>query len=670
MSDERALRRRPVLVALSAALAGCQAPSGETDQATRTVTEQDSTSSPTPSTETPADDGEPTDTPELATETPADPSDGPDNYDIDVSYRTETIWVETGTDTDDTGRPDRAAVYVVRPESPTSPLPAVVRADPYDIADSSKDIFDLEGVSPPEGPNESYGAQDIPLFVPDSAKPTGRDEQTGSTDRRFAASGPVEEVRRAYVRLFVPEGYAYVDVSPVGTGRSTGCNTLGGEPEAQSVVAAIDWLNGRVPAYVGRASDDTVSADWANGDTGMVGKSYLGSIQNNVVVTGVDGLKTIVPQASMVSRYVANRSHGAVTTNTPTTSFAAKWTTGVNKQRCGDVLEEMAAGVDWKSGNFNDYWADRDYAAEFDDVEASVLLVHTLRDSTMSPRQLSVYAEALQRHDIPHRMWVGQGGHADEPNIRNTYEDRYRRLLLDWFDRWVKGESTGVMDGPTAIVETPSGELAGENAWPSPRSEPVSFRAHPGDPFGSLELDAPASEAVDQFVDNSSIVASELAGEERTANRVVYRTDPLDGPVRVSGTIVPELTISVDSEAALLSVALVDYGPDGDSRIINRGWMNLLNRNSLTESEPLVPGQRYDVSFEPNPTDHVFAEGHSLGVMIYSTDSAATKQPPSSPTLSIHLDDTVFSVPVVGGQDAVSDPTKSRDGLYGDSPFE
>ncbi len=653
MSDDRALQRRSVLAALGAVVAGCSAPSSNPDPATQTATEQPVTDSPAPD-----------------SKASTAVSDSPDEYDIDVPYRTESVWVKTGTDTDDTGRSDRVEVYVVRPESATTPLSAVVRADPYDIASSPKDVFDIEGVPSPEGPSEVYGARDVPLFVPDSEPPTGRNGGTASTRQRFATVGSVERVRRAYVRLFVPEGYAYVDVSPVGTGRSTGCNTLGGASEAQSVVAAIDWLNDRVSAYAGRASDDTVRAGWADGNAGMVGQSYLGSIQNNVVVTGVDGLKTIVPKASIVSRYLANRAHSAVTTDSPTPSFAAKWTTGVNKQRCNDVLERMAAGVDWQSGNFNEYWADREYVAEFDNVDASVLLVHTLRDDTMSPRQLSVYAEALRRHDIPHRMWVGQGDHGAVPNLRNRYAGRYRELLLDWFNYWVRGEATGVMDGPTAIVETPSGALAGERGWPSPRREQISFRARPGEPFGALKLEGSAPDTTDRFVDDSKIPASTLVGEEATANRVVYRTDPFEGPVRVSGTVTPSLTVSVDSEAALLSVAVVDYGPTGTRRLISRGWMNLLNRTSLTESEPLVPGERYNVSFEPNPVDHVFAEGHRLGVMIYSSDRAVTKRPPSAPTLTVHLADTVFSVPVVGGRDALTGASPSSAALYGDSPFE
>jgi X-Pro dipeptidyl-peptidase len=638
--------------------AGCSTRSNDTDTATRTDTESPPTNAPqTTETSVGADD------------------EDPDEYDVDEPVRTRSVWVEPGTDTDDTGRPDRVEVYVVRPESPTDGLPAVVRADPYDIASSPVNIFDdeLSGMPTPDPPTDVYGSRMVDLFVPESSETrtsTGREAPSGTRSRRFAGPGPIEDVRRAYVRTFVPEGYAYVDVSPVGTGRSTGCNTLGGAPEAQSVVAAIDWLNDRTPAYDDRDGDDAVAADWASGRAGMVGQSYLGSIQNNVVTTGVDGLRTIVPKASKVSRYLGNRSQGAVITKTPTPSFAATWTTGANKQRCDDALERLAEGVDWNTGNFNSYWADREYVAEFANVEASVLLVHTLRDYTQNPRQLAVYADALRRHDVPHRMWVGQGDHGAVPNLRDTYADEWRELLLDWFDYWVADDSNDVMDGPTAVVETPDGELAGEAAWPSPRGESVSFRARPGDPFGTLGLDGPTSAITERFTDDSSVSPSTLAGNEATANRLVYRTDPLDGPVRVSGTMTPRVRVSVDSKAALLSAALVEYDSDGSGRIVSRGWMNLLNRDSRRESEPLVPGERYDVSFEANPTDHVFPAGSRLGVMLYSTDVGFTKRPRSSPELTFHLADTTFAVPVVGGTDALRGSTPPRDSLYGDSPFE
>ena len=57
----------------------------------------------------------------------------------------------------------------------------------------------------------------------------------------------------------------------------------------------IDWLRGRTPAYTTLADTTPVTADWDNGKTAMIGKSYDGTFANGVAATGVEGLTTIVP---------------------------------------------------------------------------------------------------------------------------------------------------------------------------------------------------------------------------------------------------------------------------------------------------------------------------------------------------------------------------------------
>jgi len=60
-----------------------------------------------------------------------------------------------------------------------------------------------------------------------------------------------------------------------------------------SAKVAIEWLNGRATAY--NAAGDVAPATWDNGKTGMIGKSYDGTLANATAATGVDGLTTIVP---------------------------------------------------------------------------------------------------------------------------------------------------------------------------------------------------------------------------------------------------------------------------------------------------------------------------------------------------------------------------------------
>ena len=104
-----------------------------------------------------------------------------------------------------------------------------------------------------------------------------------------------------YDNYFVPRGYAVVGVDIVGTGRSTGCGDVGGKDEIDSVVAVIDWLNGRNTAHTADGAD--VEATWSSGAVGMIGKSYDGTLANGVAATGVKGLKTIVPISAISSWY-------------------------------------------------------------------------------------------------------------------------------------------------------------------------------------------------------------------------------------------------------------------------------------------------------------------------------------------------------------------------------
>ena len=90
-----------------------------------------------------------------------------------------------------------------------------------------------------------------------------------------------------YDNYFVPRGYAVVLLDMVGTGNSTGCPTTGGTPSNLSAEVGIDWLNGRGPGY--DKDGNLVSASWHNGKTGMIGKSYDGTLANGAAATGVEG---------------------------------------------------------------------------------------------------------------------------------------------------------------------------------------------------------------------------------------------------------------------------------------------------------------------------------------------------------------------------------------------
>jgi PGF-CTERM protein len=79
-----------------------------------------------------------------------------------------------------------------------------------------------------------------------------------------------------------------------------------------------------------------------------------------------------------------------------------------------------------------------------------------------------------------------------------------------------------------------------------------------------------------------------------------------------------------------------------------------LNRNSLRESEPLEPGEPYEIDLPLQPVDYVFEAGHRLGFVLYSSDYNVTKRPPNSPELTLHLAESTIPVPIVGGKDKLT----------------
>lgn len=211
-------------------------------------------------------------------------------YSYDNAIR-EAAWVDTGLDGDRDGKTDRVAVDIVRPSEPAQrgrKIPVIMDASPY------------------------YSC-------------CGRGNE--GQRKTYDANGNVVQMPLFYDNYFVPRGYAFVAVDLAGTNRSDGCVDVGGRSDIQSAKAVVDWLNGRGKAYTTRTGGALAKAGWTNGRTGMIGKSYDGTIANGVAATGVEGLETIVPIGAISSWYDYYFAKGAPSTTpapsgSPTTSRA------------------------------------------------------------------------------------------------------------------------------------------------------------------------------------------------------------------------------------------------------------------------------------------------------------------------------------------------------------
>lgn len=96
----------------------------------------------------------------------------------------------------------------------------------------------------------------------------------------------------------------------MGTKGSQGLTLTGSQEEILAFKSVIDWLNGRGRAFTDLTRTIEIKAHWCTGDVAMSARSYLGTMCIGVAATGVEGLKTILPEAGISNWYEYYRHNG------------------------------------------------------------------------------------------------------------------------------------------------------------------------------------------------------------------------------------------------------------------------------------------------------------------------------------------------------------------------
>ncbi|MEU4622754.1 Xaa-Pro dipeptidyl-peptidase [Actinoplanes sp. NPDC023801] len=540
----------------------------------------------------------------------------------------EQVWVQSPADSDSDGRPDRVAVRIIRPAT-SQKVPVIFQPSPY-----------------------YAGLNDIP-----NHDDIDRDGSLSSSAAVAANRADTITFAGYLDNYFVPRGYAVVFADSLGSGGSDGCPTSGGRNETLGMKAVIDWLNGRAPGF--DAAGAPVEAGWSTGRTGMIGVSYNGTLPNAVAATGVRGLETIVPIAAISSWYDYYRADGGVVApggfqGEDTDILAKAVLTRANPEVCADVMARLEREQDRETGDYSPYWAERDYLRDAHRVRASVLLVHGLHDFNVRTRHAGQWWDALGKNHVPRKIWLHQAGHTDPFNIRRA---EWLSTLHRWFDQWLHRIDTGIMREPIADVETAPNRWTTSHSWPL-RGRDTTVRLG----------DGPRQ----TFTDDPARTAESLAAAPDTADagRFVHLSPPLPKDVRLSGT--PEVTVRADitGDSPYLTALLVDYGTadrfvrtrtlpeqdcigpgiDGDpgcfarreyvtapsdQEIVTRGWIDVRNRFSPARTTPIEAGKPYTFRFELQSTDHVFAAGHRIGVVLISTDRDHTLRYPAGTVVGV-----------------------------------
>lgn len=550
------------------------------------------------------------------------------------------LWVETTFDSDGDGKLDRMHVDVTRPEQTDSEnlkLPVIYESSPYyaGTAGLAKGIF-----------------WDVQHELGEAGKPRKHPSVTRVGER------PI--ISNSQVRTWVPRGYIVVHSSSPGTGLSDGAPTVGGDNESLAPKAVIDWLNGRAKGYTERDGDTEVKAYWSTGKVGMTGTSYNGTIPLAAATTGVNGLEAIIPIAPNTSYYHYYRSNGLV--RSPGGYLGEDIDVLYDFIHSGDESKrarnnkvirdtEMKNGQDRITGDYNDFWAGRDYLNDMKPMKAALLMSHGFNDWNVMPEHSYRIYKKAKEMGLPVRIYYHQNGHGGPPPIS---------MMNRWFTRYLYGVENGVEDEPKAWIVRENDKKDNPTPYadyPNPNAKNVQLLLTKGAPgTGQLTTSKTKKQGMETLVDNYSFSGSSLAKAETTEHRLLYATAPLEQDVHISG--VPKIKIKLASSkpAANLSVWLVSL-PWTDAlntkitdNIITRGWADPQNHSSLTESEPLVPGKFYEMEFELMPDDQIIPKGQQIGLMIFSSDKEFTLWPEPGTELTVDLDDTVLTLPIVEGK--------------------
>ncbi|MFT6148365.1 MAG: X-Pro dipeptidyl-peptidase [Saprospiraceae bacterium] len=553
----------------------------------------------------------------------------------------EELWVETTFDSDEDGKLDRMHVFVTRPAQTNSgdlKLPVIYMSSPYYGAKLSL----MMG-----GSKDKY-MWNVKQELGEQPKSHKHPNHKTRKKRPFMAF--------IYDKTWVSRGYVMVYSSSPGTGLSDGAPTVGGENESLAPKAVIDWLCGRADGFTTRDGNEKITAHWSAKKVGMTGTSYDGTLCLAAATTGVEGLEAIIPVAPVASFYHYYRSNGLV--RSPggylgedidvLYDFIHTGNKSKRKRNNKAIRDNiLIANHDRVTGDYNDFWDSRNYLNQLDSMKTPMLMAHGFNDWNVMPEHSYLFYKAIKAKGISTQLYYHQGGHGGEPPMK---------MMNRWFTRYLHGVENGVEnDSPVKIVREGDRKPTAYAAYPDTDASDVTFYLKNGGTKGKLVTQESENQATQTLVDDASIDGAVLVKDENATHRLLYVTPILKQSVRISG--VPRVTVKLacNKPAANLSVWLVSLPWNEEKKatiyenIITRGWADPQNSSSLTDSEPLVPGAFYEVSFDLMPDDQVIPKGQQIGLLIFSTDNGFTLWPESGTELTIDPNGTSITLPIVDG---------------------
>jgi uncharacterized protein len=447
-----------------------------------------------------------------------------------------------------------------------------------------------------------------------------------SRSRRICGT-PDAAIEAGPMDFFVRRGYVYIIGSVRGTGKSGGAFQFVSPQEIQDDCEVIEWA---------------AAQPWCNGNVGMMGIGDAGAYQPMAAVRQPPHLKAIAPLASFWDAYREFWYPGGILS----VGFLRWIISLVNL----DVhTQESACKKEQGEKGFN---AALIRALENPDIKADAGLVEALKNPSIVPNagvldallhpdydaywrsrtvqeaskiKVPVYlgaathrSEALNRWaeiKTPKKAILGPPAYVDRPF------NQYALELLRWYDCWLKGMDSGIMDEPAIRVFVQgANEWKTGSDWPLPETRWIPFALHENRMLSEIE----------PWPDGES-----ASYDDNPGNRgfLKYFSAPMVENTEVIGPMALHLYASCRGTDMNLIVSLWDADPEGKEVCLSRGYLKASHRqldekrskpwhpvHTHTNPQPLVPGQVYRFSIEMLSPANLFKASHRMVLKIASAD--------------------------------------------------
>ena len=588
----------------------------------------------------------------------------------------EVVYVESRVDTDKDGLPDLVKVSVIRPRY-DGQVPALMTASPYhqgtnDKA-SDKALYKMEGELEVKLPHT------IELEEPklNLVGPHSQAEVVSEAEEKLS------HINSSYTLndYFLPRGFANLYVSGVGTKDSQGLMTNGNYQQIEAYKNVIDSLNGRCRAFTDHTRKRQVKADWSNGKVATTGISYLGTMSNGLATTGVDGLEVIIAEAGISSWYNYYRENGLVTSpgGYPGEDFdsLAELTYSRNLQ-AGDYirgneayqadLEKVKEKLDRKTGDYNQFWHDRNYLLNAHKVQAEVVFTHGSQDWNVKPLHVYQMFHALPSHINKH-LFFHQGAHVYMNNWQSIdfresmnallsmkllgLDSSYQLPTVIWQDniapqKWQGLDNFGKQD------ELHTFSLGNEEKVIQNQYDQKDFDRY-GKTYQTFNTELYQGKANQITIDLPVSQDIHLNGRVELKLRVKSSTNKglLSAQLLELGqkkylqpypAVLSARTIDNGRYHMLENLCELPFNPSAQ-RVITKGYLNLQNRTNLLTIEEIQPNEWMDFKLELQPTIYKLKKGDTLRLVLYTTDFEITIRDNTDYQLTVDLAQSSLILP-------------------------